>query len=63
MEWKVGEHWFAYFVLLLLFVVAGAFWLLLLDIFKIGKTATFLVFIFSMLIIFAPIAKYWHSKF
>ncbi len=63
MEWKIAEHWLACFMFLVLFVVVGAFFLLLLDILEIRGMLGFLVFFFSMAIIFAPIAKYWHGKF
>jgi len=63
MEWKFGEHWFAYFMFLLLFSVVGAFLLFLLDFLGLrGKTA-YQVFFLLMFIIFLPIAKFWHSKF
>jgi len=63
MEWKFGEHWFAYFMFLVLFIIVGAFFLLLLDILEIRGIPAFLLFFFSISIIFAPIAKYWHGKF
>jgi len=63
MEWKLGELWFVYFMFLVLFIIVGAFFLFLLDILEIRGISGFLVFFFSMSIIFAPIAKYWHGKF
>jgi len=63
MEWKLGEHWFAYLMFLVLFIIVGVLFLLLLDILEIRGISGFLVFFFSMSIIFAPIAKYWHGKF
>ena len=63
MEWKIGEHWFAYFMFLLLFSVVGAIILLLLDIFEVRGMIAYMVFFFSMTVIFAPIARYWSSKF
>ena len=63
MEWKLGEHWFSYFTFLLLFIVAGVIVLLLLDIFEVRGMIAYLIFFFSMTIMFAPIAKYWRSKF
>ncbi|MHC4171701.1 MAG: hypothetical protein ACYTBX_05050 [Planctomycetota bacterium] len=63
MESKLGEHWFAYFMFLILFSIVGAVFLLLLNIFEIRGRLGFLLFFFSMFIIFAPIAKYWHGKF
>ena len=62
MEWKIGEHWFACFMFLVLFVMVGAFLLLLLDILEIRGMLGFLVLFYSMTIIFVPIAKYWHGK-
>ena len=63
MEWKIAEHWFASFMFLVSFVVAGAFIMLLLDILEISPMSSFIILFFSMLIIFAPIAKYWKVKF
>ena len=57
MEWKLGEHWFAYFMFLVLFIIVGAFILVLLDILEIRGRLGFLMFFFSMFIIFASIAK------
>jgi hypothetical protein len=31
MEWKIGEHWFAYFMFLVLYSVAGGFLLFFLP--------------------------------
>jgi hypothetical protein len=63
MEWKLSEHWFAYFLFLVLFIIAGALFRLSLDVLEIRGTPGFLVFFFLTPIIFAPIAKYWHGKF
>ena len=63
MEWKLGEHWFAYLTFVILFIIVGALFLVLLDILEIRGISGFLVFFFSMSIIFAPIAKYWRGKF
>ncbi len=63
MEWKIGQHWFACFMFIVLFVIVGTFFLLLLDILEIKGMFGFLVFFFSMTIGFWPLAKYWRSKF
>ena len=63
MEWKLGEHWFAYFILILSFTAVGTVLLFLLDLLEIKGIPGFLVLLFSMSIIFAPITKYWHRKF
>ena len=59
MEWKLAEHWFAYFSFLVLFVIAGAIFMLLLDILEIKGVLGFLVFFVSIFIIFVPTAKHW----
>lgn len=63
MEWKLGEHWFAYFMLILLFIVAGSAILFVLDFFQIKGIVAYLIFFFSITVIFVPIAKCWHNKF
>ena len=63
MEWKLGEHGFAYFLFLLLFFAVGAIILFLLDIFEVRGINAYLMFFFLMTVMFAPIAKYWRSKF
>lgn len=63
MEWKIGEHFFAYFLFLVLFVAVGVLFLLLLKIFEINEILEFWLLFFVMSIIFFPIAKFWRAKF
>lgn len=63
MEWRFGVHWFAYLIFLLLFVAVGTIIFLVLDIYQIKGLTAFLIFFFSIIVLFIPIAKYWHNTF
>ncbi|OHB54998.1 MAG: hypothetical protein A2173_02325 [Planctomycetes bacterium RBG_13_44_8b] len=65
MEHKIGENLFAYFILLILFVLSvaiGVVFLILLDTFQVTGKVRFLVFLFATVVLFVLMGKFWHDK-